>query len=151
MRFFRRVQPQMRRKGHIEIRLPPVTCQPSRYAITGGHINQDPPYTQKPIYYTFFANYSWSLLLCSPVITNIRSMSSAIILYDNLHKRFEADDYGMGKQKTKTGFRRHGVETSHNALWPRLFCPKSAARTAKKACCSHAALDCRHESSRHTG
>ena len=36
--------------------------------ITGGHINQDPPYTQKPIYYTFFANHIWSLLLCSPVI-----------------------------------------------------------------------------------
>ena len=35
--------------------------------ITGGQINQDPPYTQKPIYYTFFANHIWSLLLCSPV------------------------------------------------------------------------------------
>ena len=35
--------------------------------ITGGHSNQDPPYTQKSIYYTFFANYIWSLLLCSPV------------------------------------------------------------------------------------
>ena len=36
--------------------------------ITGGHSNHDPPYTQKPIYYTFFANHIWSLLLCSPVI-----------------------------------------------------------------------------------
>ena len=36
--------------------------------LTGGHINQDPPYTQKPIYYTFFASYIWSLLLRSPVI-----------------------------------------------------------------------------------
>ena len=35
---------------------------------TGGHINQDPPYTQKPIYYNFFADHIWSLLLCSPVI-----------------------------------------------------------------------------------
>ena len=37
---------------------------------TGGHINQDPPYTQKPIYCTFFANHIWSLLLCSPVNIN---------------------------------------------------------------------------------
>ena len=39
-------------------------------AITGGHSNQDPPYRQKPTRYIlhFFANHSWSLLLCSPVI-----------------------------------------------------------------------------------
>ena len=35
--------------------------------ITGGQINQDPPYTQKPIYYTFFADHIWSWILCSPV------------------------------------------------------------------------------------
>ena len=39
------------------------------WTITGGHSNQDPPYTTKNyIYYTFFANHIWSLLLCSPVI-----------------------------------------------------------------------------------
>ena len=39
-------------------------------AITGGHSNQDPPYRQKPTRYIlhFFANHSWSLLLCCPVI-----------------------------------------------------------------------------------
>ena len=52
------------------------TCFPTqhnlvnrKHPITGGHSNQDPPYKQKPIYYHFFANHIWSLLLCSPVIT----------------------------------------------------------------------------------
>ena len=34
---------------------------------TGDHSNQDPRYTQKPIYYTIFAKHIWSWLLCSPV------------------------------------------------------------------------------------
>ena len=45
------------------------TRKSTLYYFTGGHINQDPPYTQKPIYYTFFAHHIWSLLLCSPVNT----------------------------------------------------------------------------------
>ena len=60
---------------YIEPFFLPVNTQrtncPRWLTITGGHINQDPPYTQKPIYYTFFANYSWSLLLCSPVIARL--------------------------------------------------------------------------------
>ena len=42
-----------------------------KHPITGDHSNQDPRYTQKPIYYTIFAKHIWSWLLCSPVIVLI--------------------------------------------------------------------------------
>ena len=42
-------------------------CRMANVLFTGGHSNQ--PYTQKPIYYNFFADHIWSLLLCSPVRT----------------------------------------------------------------------------------
>ena len=42
--------------------------------ITENHSNQDPRYSQKPIYYAILANQIWSWILCSPVIQQMSSM-----------------------------------------------------------------------------
>ena len=52
------------------------------------------------------------------------------------------------KTEKQNRFSLFGVEP-HTRLWLLLLCSKASARTAKKTCFSHTALDCRHESSLH--